>query len=161
MKKKVLIYGMGVTGVELRKFCRKKSISYITFDDNSVSKTKYEFKDLLKNCEEIIVSPGIGLRNKNIKLAIKSGKKILSEIEFASRYIKTPIVAITGTNGKTTTTMLTYELLKSLGYKVFLGGNIGKPLISYLLEKQNKDLILVEVSSFQLQFIQSSFKPLI
>tara|TARA_Y100000588_G_C14238316_1_gene918266 strand:+ start:1127 stop:2389 length:1263 start_codon:yes stop_codon:yes gene_type:complete len=161
MKKKVLIYGMGVTGVELRKFCRKKRISYITFDDNSVSKTKYEFKDLLKNCEEIIVSPGIGLRNKNIKLAIKSGKKILSEIEFASRYIKTPIVAITGTNGKTTTTMLTYELLKSLGYKVFLGGNIGKPLISYLLEKQNRDLILVEVSSFQLQFIQSSFKPLI
>ena len=152
---------MGVTGTELTRFCKKNSIPHEQFDDNKNYRPKVEFKDLIKECSEIIVSPGIGIRNKNIKLAIRLGKNIISEIEFASRYIKEPIIAITGTNGKTTTTMLTWELLKSMGYKVFLGGNIGRPLIRYLLEKQNKDLVLVEASSFQLQFVNSSFKPFI
>ena len=152
---------MGVTGTELTRFCKKNSIPHEQFDDNKNYRPKVEFKNLIKECSEIIVSPGIGIRNKNIKLAIRLGKNIISEIEFASRYIKEPIIAITGTNGKTTTTMLTWELLKSMGYKVFLGGNIGRPLIRYLLEKQNKDLVLVEASSFQLQFVNSSFKPFI
>jgi len=169
MRKKILIYGMGLTGIELVRFCKKNKIPCVPFDDTKKLINKSEkvfgpkdnFKNLLKYCNEIVVSPGIGLRNKNIQLAIKSRKKIISEIEFASRYITKPIVAITGTNGKTTTTLLTSQLLKSGGYKVFLGGNIGRPLISSVALQNQYDLILVEVSSFQLQFIQSSFKPFV
>lgn len=160
---------MGVTGIELVEFCKKNKIPYIPFDDTKklINKSekvlgpKDDFKNLLKYCNEIVVSPGIGLRNKNIQLAIKRRKKIVSEIEFASRYITKPIVAITGTNGKTTTTLLTFQLLKSGGYKVFLGGNIGRPLITSVALQGQYDLILVEVSSFQLQFIQSSFKAFV
>jgi len=169
MRKKILIYGMGITGIELVEFCKKNEIPYIPFDDTKQLINKSEkvlgpkdnFKNLLKYCNEIVVSPGIGLRNKNIQLAIKYRKKIISEIEFASRYITKPIVAITGTNGKTTTTLLTFQLLKSGGYKVFLGGNIGRPLITSVALQNQYDLILVEVSSFQLQFIQSSFRAFV
>ena len=93
MRKKILIYGMGVTGIELVEFCKKNKIPYIPFDDTKklINKSekvlgpKDDFKNLLKYCNEIVVSPGIGLRNKNIQLAIKCRKKIVSEIEFASR----------------------------------------------------------------------------
>ena len=153
--KKILIYGMGKTGIELARFCKRKSISFLTFDDNI--NTNKEFIQSLSQCNEIIISPGVGLRNKNIKLAIKNKVRIISEIEFASRFLHKPIIAITGTNGKTTTTLLTYKLLKSAKLDVFLGGNIGTPLIK-AIESQNKyDFILVEVSSFQLQFIDKSF----
>ena len=157
--KKILIYGMGKTGIELARFCKRKSISFLTFDDNT--NTNEEFLQSLSQCNEIITSPGVGLRNKNIKLAIKKKVRIISEIEFASRFLHKPIIAITGTNGKTTTTLLTYKLLKSAKLDVFLGGNIGTPLIK-AIESQNKyDFILVEVSSFQLQFIDKSFSPFI
>ncbi len=160
---------MGATGTELIRFCRKNKISYIPFDDNKkvinkserISSSENDFKNLIKKCSEIIVSPGIGLRNKNIELAKKLGKKIVSEIEFASRYINKPVIAITGTNGKTTTTLLTLKLLESAGYKVFLGGNIGSTLINVVSSQNQYDVILIEASSFQLQFVQSFFKPFI
>ena len=160
---------MGLTGIELVKFCKKNKISYVPFDDSKkvinksekVLNSEGDFKNLLKKCDKMIVSPGIGLRNKNVQLAIKSRKEIISEIEFASKYVNKPIIAITGTNGKTTTTLLTFKLLESAGYKIFLGGNIGSPLISIVSSQNQYDLILIEVSSFQLQFIGSSFKPFI
>jgi len=157
--KKILIYGMGKTGKELKKHCKKNSINFCTFDDKTDQQSDFIY--YLKKCSEIVVSPGIGLKNKNLKLALKKKIKIISEIEFASRFINKPIVAITGTNGKTTTSMLTGELLKSAGLKIFLGGNIGTPLIKVVDSQKNFDLILVEVSSFQLQFIDKSFKPFI
>ena len=128
MRKKILIYGMGATGIELVEFCKKNKILYIPFDDTKKLINKSEkvlgpkdnFKNLLKYCNEIVVSPGIGLRNKNIQLAIKYRKTIISEIEFASRYITKPIVAITGTNGKTTVSTLLFSLFRELGYNVGL-----------------------------------------
>ncbi len=157
--KKILIYGLGRTGRDLVKFCKKRNMSFTTFDDRDNSDINFE--DSLKNCSEIIVSPGIGLRNINLQKAIKSGIKVISEIEFASRFISKPIIAITGTNGKTTTTLITYDLLKSIGLNVFLGGNIGTPLINAVNKENKYDYILIEVSSFQLQFIDLSFKPFI
>ena len=157
--KKILIYGLGKTGKALVKFCKKRNISFTTFDDRDNGDINFE--DKLKNCSEIIVSPGIGLKNRNLKKAIQLGIKVISEIEFASRFISKPIIAITGTNGKTTTTLITYDLLKSTGLNVFLGGNIGTPLINAANKENKYDYILIEVSSFQLQFIDSSFKPFI
>ena len=129
--KKILIYGMGKTGIELKKFCKRNSISFCTFDDKTDNQS--DFIKLLEKCSYIVVSPGIGLRNKNLKIAINKKIKIISEIEFASKFLDKPIIAITGTNGKTTTAMLTEKLLTSAGIKVFLGGNIGTPLILSLI----------------------------
>jgi UDP-N-acetylmuramoylalanine--D-glutamate ligase len=157
--KKILIYGMGKTGIELKKFCKRNSINFCTFDDKTDNQS--DFIKLSEKCSYIVVSPGIGLRNKNLKIAIKKKIKIISEIEFASKFLDKPIIAITGTNGKTTTAMLTEKLLTSAGIKVFLGGNIGTPLINAVNSKEKFDLILVEVSSFQLQFIDLSFKPFV
>ena len=116
---------------------------------------------MLNQTSEIVTSPGISLRNKNLKKALKRKIKVVSEIEFASKFITKPIIAITGTNGKTTTTLITYNLLKSAGFNIFLGGNIGTPLINAVEKQEEYDYILLEVSSFQLQFIDSSFKPFI
>lgn len=155
--KKILIYGMGSTGKEVVKFCKKRKIDFFTFDDNK--NNEKDFKKILKETKEIITSPGVGLRNKNLRFAISLGIKVISEIEYASRFITKPVIAITGTNGKTTTTMLTYELLKSYGYTIFLGGNIGTPLIKALENEKKYDFLLLEVSSFQLQFIDKNFRP--
>ena len=155
--KKVLIYGLGKTGTELVKFCKRRRIPFLTFDDK-INKNE-SFCNYLKKCTEIVVSPGVGLRNSNIREAIKLKKTVISEIEFASRFISKPIVAITGTNGKTTTTLLTSGLLESSGLRVFTGGNIGTPLIKAVNKQNDYDIILLETSSFQLQFIGKSFRP--
>ena len=157
--KKILIYGLGVTGKDLVKFCKKNSIPFFTFDD--FYNDDCQFEKLLNQTSEIVTSPGISLRNKNLKKALKRKIKVVSEIEFASKFITKPIIAITGTNGKTTTTLITYNLLKSAGFNIFLGGNIGTPLINAVEKQEEYDYILLEVSSFQLQFIDSSFKPFI
>ena len=159
MDKKILIYGMGKTGKAVKKFCENNKIKYFTFDDNIDKRNRFD--KLIKNTSKIIISPGISKSNENIKFAISKKIDVISEIEFASSYIEKPLIAITGTNGKTTTCLLTYALLKDLGKKVFLGGNIGKPLISSLNRKIEYDLYLVECSSFQLQFINNKFSPFI
>ena len=159
MKKKILIYGMGKTGAAVKKFCIKKNIPYETYDDKKQNPDK--FKNLLEKISTIVLSPGVPASNGNIKLAIKTKINVISEIEFASRYIDKPLIAITGTNGKTTTCLLTYNLLKSQKKRIFLGGNIGKPLVSSLNDAKTYDLYLVECSSFQLQFIDKSFRPFI
>jgi UDP-N-acetylmuramoylalanine--D-glutamate ligase len=84
---------------------------------------------------------------------VRKNIPIHSELEIACRFLKPPMVAITGTNGKTTTTSLTGQLLADAGKKVFVGGNIGIPLIQYCDGPQNDDFVVVEVSSFQLQWV--------
>jgi UDP-N-acetylmuramoylalanine--D-glutamate ligase len=79
----------------------------------------------------------------------------MGEVELASRFIKEPIVAVTGTNGKTTTTELLGQMLKNSGISVFVGGNIGKPLIEYAGSDQKKQVVVAEISSFQLDTIAS------
>ena len=86
--------------------------------------------------------------------------EIISEIELASRFITVPIIAVTGTNGKTTTVNLIADLFASFGKKVFLGGNVGNPLIEYVLNRHHAEYIIAEVSSFQLEGIHN-FKPFV
>jgi len=106
--------------------------------------------------EEIIVSPGIHLDIPILEQAKQKGIPIISEIELAYRLINKPIIAVTGTNGKTTTTTLIKELLRAEGYGVVVAGNIGAPLVD--VDDRELDYIVAEISSYQLETIKD-FKP--
>jgi UDP-N-acetylmuramoylalanine--D-glutamate ligase len=106
-------------------------------------------EELILNADEIIKSPGIPDKAEIIKKAKALNIPIISEIEFASRYTKAKHLAITGTNGKTTTTMMCYHILQKAGFNVGLGGNIGKSYARQVAE-ENYDYFVLELSSFQL-----------
>jgi UDP-N-acetylmuramoylalanine--D-glutamate ligase len=108
----------------------------------------------------VIPSPGVPPRHPILAAAHEDNIEILSEIEVAYRFLKRPMIAITGTNGKTTTTTLIGEILSGCDRKAFVGGNIGQPLIGYVGGDQPDDVIVLEVSSFQLQWIDQ-FHPCI
>jgi UDP-N-acetylmuramoylalanine--D-glutamate ligase len=114
--------------------------------------------EILTDAELVVPSPGIYPDNPILVEAVRRGIPVLSELELAWRFLKTPLVAITGTNGKTTVTSLIGEILRGAGEKVFVGGNIGAPLIGYVDGPQDADWAVVEVSSFQLQWAQT-FHP--
>ena len=105
----------------------------------------------------IIKSPGIPHKVSIIQQAKAKGIEIISEIEFASRYTNAKIIAITGSNGKTTTTSLIYHLLEQAGLSVGVGGNIGNSF-AYMVAKEPKEYYVLEISSFQLDDI-TSFRP--
>lgn len=98
----------------------------------------------------IVISPGVPLDIAPLTDARREGIPILGELELASRGIDIPILAVTGTNGKSTVTSLLGALIRSAGYETFVGGNIGTPLIDYVADGRNADFAVVEVSSFQL-----------
>jgi UDP-N-acetylmuramoylalanine--D-glutamate ligase len=99
--------------------------------------------------DEIIISPGIPEKSEIVQAIKKQGISLISEIEFAARYTDAKLIAITGSNGKTTTTLLTYHLLKEAGYQVGLAGNIGHSFAKQVME-QAFDWYVLEISSFQL-----------
>ncbi len=106
----------------------------------------------------VVPSPGVPLTIEPIRRARAAGVPVLSEIELAYRLTRAPIVAITGTKGKTTTTTLIHLLLQALGQSVYLGGNIGYPLIEMADAAGPDDLLVAEVSSFQLEAVEE-FRP--
>lgn len=108
---------------------------------------------LLDQIELVVVSPGVPTRSIPIRYAERAGAEVIGEIELASRFLRGRIVAITGTNGKTTTTTLIGELLRDAGQRVQVGGNIGTPLISLVDSSTDEGWTVVEVSSFQLETI--------
>jgi len=112
----------------------------------------------VENSDMIILSPGVPHTIDPVQHAATMGIPVIGEIELAARYIRDPIIAVTGTNGKTTTTELIGEMLKNSGHKVFVGGNIGRPLIEYAAQKERVDHVVAEVSSFQLDTIDL-FRP--
>ena len=115
--------------------------------------------DALTGADLVVPSPGVYPSNPILLEALRREIPILSELELASRFLTTPLVAITGTNGKTTVTTLIGEILRTAGKKVFVGGNIGAPLIGYVDGPQEADWAVVEVSSFQLQWAQHVPSP--
>jgi UDP-N-acetylmuramoylalanine--D-glutamate ligase len=106
----------------------------------------------------IVVSPGVDLAIEPIQAALKAGVRLISEIELAYRFISIPIIAVTGTNGKTTTTVLLGEMLKEEGRRVGVGGNVGEPLILFADGHGRWDVLVAEISSFQLEAIET-FRP--
>ena len=106
----------------------------------------------------IVMSPGVPLTIPPVQYAKQHNIPVIGELELAFANCKAPFVAITGTNGKTTTTTLTGELLKRTGKNIFVGGNIGVPLVSYAADLSEEDVVVAEVSSFQLETIDT-FAP--
>src|SRR3989442_14300767 len=108
---------------------------------------------LLDQIDLVVVSPGVPTNAIPIRYADRRGAEVIGEIELASRFLRGRIVAITGTNGKTTTTSLIGAMLKDAGMKVQVGGNIGTPLISMVESSRDDGWTVAEVSSFQLETI--------
>ena len=172
--KKAAIIGIGRTGLATAAFFAKKGVSIALTDQKPVSEWKEapNFLDklhaewniapydpgMLADVDLIVPSPGVYPANPILTEALRQGIPIWSELELAFHYLKTPMIAITGTNGKTTTTSLLGEILRRAGKKVFVGGNIGDPLIGYTDGPQDADWAVVEVSSFQLQWART-FHP--
>ncbi|MBI4632945.1 MAG: UDP-N-acetylmuramoyl-L-alanine--D-glutamate ligase [Deltaproteobacteria bacterium] len=172
----VLIIGMGKTGFVTARFLAGRNVRIIVTDEkprqaledslrepaglrNDVEVREYE-TGCLSGVDLVVPSPGVPPFNSILREAVKRNIPIVSEIELAFRFLAIPLIAITGTNGKTTTTTLIGDLLKGCGKKVFVGGNIGDPLIGYVGGIQTDDYAVVEVSSFQLQWTEQ-FHPII
>ena len=105
-----------------------------------------------------MVSPGVPYDVPQLMQARSLGIPVIGEVELASRYLKGSIVAITGSNGKTTTTTLAGEIISAGGHKALVGGNIGTPAISFVEASTDDTWIVLEISSFQLETVQS-FHP--
>jgi len=108
----------------------------------------------------IVVSPGVPMDIEPLAQARRKRIPVLSEVELAFRFLHRPLIAVTGTNGKTTTTTLIGEMLRASGKSVFVGGNIGNPLIDYVGTPQKEEWVVAEISSFQLEGI-AAFRPTI
>jgi UDP-N-acetylmuramoylalanine--D-glutamate ligase len=115
---------------------------------------------LLDQIDLVVVSPGVPTKAIPIRYADRRGAEVIGEVELASRFLRGGMVAITGTNGKTTTTSLVGAMLKDAGMKVQVAGNIGTPLISMVESSRDEDWTVVEVSSFQLETIVD-FHPMV
>ena len=170
-KSKTVILGSGVSGIGAVKLAQKKGLDIFLSDSKNIkSETKkllskleviYEedghTESLIKDSNEIIISPGIDFRSLIKSKPSLKKKKIISEVEFASRYTNAFIIAVTGTNGKTTTSKLIYHILKNSGFNVGLAGNIGYSFSESIVENQF-DYYVLELSSFQLEHI-INFRP--
>lgn len=160
---RIVILGGGESGAGAAVLAKKKGFEVFLSD---LSEIKSEYKTLLDsneiaweekqhtenlilNADEVIKSPGIPDKAPLIKKLHALGTTIISEIEFAGRYTKAKMICITGSNGKTTTTMLVYHILKNAGLNVGLAGNVGQSL-ALQVANENFDYYVVELSSFQL-----------
>jgi len=167
---RILIIGWGKTGIASARFLIQQGARVIVTDERDLSLAKDVFprlgeenrqsvewasygKAALSQVDLVVPSPGVPPFNPLLTAAIEQGIPVLSELELACRYLQTPMIAITGTNGKTTTTSLIGEILKKSGRDVFVGGNIGTPLVNYVTGPQTAAYAVVEVSSFQLQWV--------
>lgn len=159
---KVLILGFGVSGRGAFDFLIKKGYDVEVLNEEFLKKDcdlEEEFLDrLFSGLSFIVVSPGICLDVKIIQEARKRNIKIMGELELGCLNISGDIIAVTGTNGKTTTVSLIYHLLKDFYRKSYLGGNIGIPVTRFCDDVKNDEIVVLECSSFQLETVQG-FKP--
>ena len=170
--KKVLVIGLARTGRECARFLVEQGASVTVSDLRPEAELKDEIKSLaglpiryffgaeerrwLEAIDCVIPSPGVAAENPLLREAVASGIPVLSEIELAYRFFRAPLVAVTGTNGKSTTTTLIGEMVKAGGQKVFVGGNLGTPFIGAVSGEW--DWGVLEISSFQLEWIER-FRP--
>ena len=175
MSQKVLVAGTGISGIAAAKLLLSKGGEVVLYDGNEkldVEKLKKNFEEDAKvsvvlgelkrtdllGVELSIVSPGIPMDAPFVAVLDEAGIPIWGEIQLAYHCAKGKLAAITGTNGKTTTTALTGEIMKSFYESVFVVGNIGDPYTSHALETTEESVTVAEVSSFQLETIMD-FHP--
>ncbi len=171
MIERVVILGAGESGTGAALLAQAKGFDVFVSEQGTVKeKHKAELvrediafeegqhtDELILNAALVIKSPGISDKTDIITKVKSAGIPVIDEIEFASRYTSAKVIAITGTNGKTTTTLLTYHLMKNAGFNVALAGNVGFSMARQLVE-HSYDWFVLEVSSFQLDGIRA-FKP--
>jgi UDP-N-acetylmuramoylalanine--D-glutamate ligase len=165
---KVAVMGMGVTGRAAVRYGLHCGAEVLVSDSRPEQRFLDEESELLatanikweagghsyeflSKADLLLISPGVDLELPLLKRLRDGGVEIAGELAVAAGQIDIPIVAVTGTNGKTTVTTLIGEILKSTGKKVFVGGNIGTPLYEYLVNPDGYDIVVAEVSSFQLE----------
>ena len=175
MSQKVLVAGSGISGIAAAKLLLAKGGEVVLYDGNDkldAEKIKKNFDEDAKvsvvlgelkrtdllGVELSVISPGIPLDAPFVTVLDEAGVPIWSEIQLAYHCAKGKLAAITGTNGKTTTTALTGEIMKSFYDSVFVVGNIGEPYTAHALETEESSVTVAEVSSFQLETIMD-FRP--
>ena len=172
--RRVLVVGLARTGLAVAEFLLAKG-AQVTITDHLPATNLGSAVDsardlgcslalgghpleLFTNADLVVVSPGVPLNLPQFMEANRRGIPIIGELELASRFLDLPVVAISGTNGKTTTTALVGDMLTRSGQRAFVGGNIGNPLIGMFKEREAFDIAVVEISSFQLDSMES-FHP--
>jgi len=163
LSKKLVILGAGESGTGTAVLAKAKGWDVFVSDMGKIAENyRIELEKIgvrweegqhteseILSADEMVKSPGIPDKAPMVQAALKKGIPVISEIEFAGRYTNAKMVCISGTNGKTTTTLLTHHILKNAGLNVGLGGNIGKSFARQVAE-ENHDIYVLEVSSFQL-----------
>ena len=168
--KNITVVGMGRSGIASANFLarekarvtliehrKRKDLEEAVAKVNPSVQINFETNALPGDEDLIVLSPGVDIHSSFLEPAHRLGTPIWSEIELASRFTATPIIAVTGTNGKTTCTTLIGKILQKAGKKVLVGGNIGIPFIS-LIDQKGIDFLVLEISSFQLEAIEK-FRP--
>ncbi len=171
--KRVLVVGLARTGTGVVRFLAQQRARVMATDIRSGDELRHYLSttgglnvrtelgghriETFLSADLIVVSPGVPLSIEPIAAAREKGIEIISEIDLACRFIRDPIIGITGTNGKTTTTLLLGDMLKASNKKVFVGGNVGNPLID-CIGGDTWDYVVAEISSFQLEAI-AQFRP--
>ena len=164
-KASILIVGLGKTGLSVARFLARQGQSFAVADSRMEPPG---LADLHAECpgvdlhlgaydpalfsrfKTLIVSPGVAVAEPAIQMAAKAGAEVIGDIELFARHAKAPVIAITGSNGKSTVTTLVGELLAAAGRKVAVGGNLGTPALD-LLEGEAAEIYVLELSSFQLE----------
>lgn len=164
-----IIVGLGKTGFSCVNYLVNRGVEISVVDSRTEPPELARFKktfpqvpvylgsfmpEILEQADEIILSPGVSLHTPEIASQLAKGKNIIGDIELFARHTKKPIVAITGSNGKSTVTELTGEMAKNAGLKVGIGGNLGIPALD-LITNPEPDLYVLELSSFQLESVFS------
>src|SRR5579862_3292741 len=172
--KRVLVVGLGKSGVASALFMKAHGAKVSVSDTKSGDELRNEIPVLLdhgiavetgghgertfRGQDLIVVSPGVPVDAPPLQQARSLGESVIGEIELAAQFLPGPIVAITGSNGKTTTTTLTGEIMAAAGFPTLVGGNIGTPAISLADRAKPDTVIVLEISSFQLETVQT-FRP--
>jgi UDP-N-acetylmuramoylalanine--D-glutamate ligase len=172
--KKVLVVGAGLSGVSAARFLAARGAVVALNDRKPLEEWTDEARALkeagvgllpgdapmwlLDQIQLVVLSPGVPAKSIPVRYAERAGAEVIGEIELAARYLRGRLVAVTGTNGKTTTTTLVGELLTGAGLDTQVGGNIGTPLTSLVESSSDEGWTVVEVSSYQLETIRD-FHP--
>ena len=172
--KRVLVVGLGKSGVASATFLQARGAKVTVSDSKSEAQLRQEIPLLLdkgitvetghhgertfRDQDMIVVSPGVPFDQPQIEQARKQGIRVIGEIELAALFVAGHVIAITGSNGKTTTTSLCGDIIKAGGERTLVGGNIGTPAISFAEQADADTWSVLEISSFQLETIES-FRP--
>lgn len=164
-----VVVGLGKTGLSCARYLKEQGVSFVVTDSRTeppmLSELRNEMpevklitggldEELLVNADEIILSPGISMQEPSVKSAFEKGVSVIGDVELFCRVATAPILAITGSNGKSTVVSIVAEMLKAAGRSVGLGGNIGTPVLD-LLQEEEPDAYVLELSSFQLETVFS------